>query len=77
MLAPVTAHVHIVDAGGVDDEGLQIGEGEIDFAILSEQLERLAPGRPSSLRSGKATKTVVKDSGPPSTGSNVPVTPPI
>ncbi len=42
-LAPYTAHLHLVDAAGVDGEGLQIGDGEIDFAILAEQLDRLAP----------------------------------
>jgi N-acetylneuraminate synthase len=42
-LAPVAAHIHIVDAGGLDDEGLQIDEGEVDFRVLAEQLNRLAP----------------------------------
>ena len=42
-VAPHVAHLHLVDARGVDGEGLQIGEGEIDFAALAEQLERLAP----------------------------------
>jgi N-acetylneuraminate synthase len=37
------AHLHIVDAKGVDGEGLQIGEGEIDFSALAEDLERYAP----------------------------------
>jgi N-acetylneuraminate synthase len=37
------AHLHIVDAKGVDGEGLQIGEGEIDFPALAENLERYAP----------------------------------
>jgi len=43
MLAPLSAHFHVVDAAGIDDEGLQIGEGEVDFSILAEQLDRLAP----------------------------------
>ena len=43
VLAPMTAHLHIVDAAGLDDEGLQIGEGEVDFGVLAEQLDRLAP----------------------------------
>lgn len=30
-LAPHTAHLHLADARGVDGEGLQIGEGEIDW----------------------------------------------
>lgn len=46
QLAPHTAHLHIVDAAGVDGEGLQIGEGEVDFAVLAGQLDRLAPGAP-------------------------------
>ncbi len=38
-VAPHTAHLHVVDASGVDGEGLQIGDGEIDFATLAEDLE--------------------------------------
>ena len=34
--------LHIVDAEGVDGEGLQIGEGEIDFSLLGEQLNARA-----------------------------------
>jgi len=37
-VAPVTAHLHVVDAAGVDGEGLQIGEGEIDFGALAAEL---------------------------------------
>jgi len=37
-VGPYTAHLHIVDAAGVDDEGLQIGDGEIDFAALGRDL---------------------------------------
>jgi sialic acid synthase SpsE/sugar phosphate isomerase/epimerase len=37
------AHLHIVDAAGVDSEGLQIGEGNVDFGALSKQLARIAP----------------------------------
>jgi N-acetylneuraminate synthase len=43
IVGPHIAHLHIVDAKGVDGEGVQIGEGEIDFAALSEQLALLAP----------------------------------
>ena len=43
IVAPHIAHLHIVDAKGVDGEGVQIGEGEIDFAALAEQLSRIAP----------------------------------
>ncbi|WP_370894798.1 N-acetylneuraminate synthase family protein [Janibacter sp. GXQ6167] len=44
LLAPHTDHLHIVDATGVDGEGVQVGDGEIDWAIAAEQLDRLAPG---------------------------------
>ena len=43
IVGPYIAHLHIVDAKGVDGEGVQIGEGEIDFAALSEQLAVHAP----------------------------------
>ncbi|WP_114576295.1 N-acetylneuraminate synthase family protein [Saliphagus sp. LR7] len=33
-LRPYTAYLHVADAAGVDGEGLQIGEGEIDFERL-------------------------------------------
>jgi N-acetylneuraminate synthase len=35
MLLPYTEYLHVADAVGVDGEGLQIGEGEIDFDRLS------------------------------------------
>jgi len=41
-VGPYTAHLHIVDAEGVDGEGLQIGEGDIDFHATAEALERHA-----------------------------------
>lgn len=44
MLAPHTIHLHLVDAKGVDGEGVQVGEGEVDWAHLASQLDRLAPG---------------------------------
>lgn len=43
-LGPYVRHLHVVDAAGVDGEGLQIGDGEVDFAVLAEQLDRLCPG---------------------------------
>ncbi|MBD1936515.1 N-acetylneuraminate synthase family protein [Microcoleus sp. FACHB-68] len=43
QVAPHTAHFHIADAAGVDGEGLQIGEGDIDFRALAESLEKAAP----------------------------------
>lgn len=43
QIGPLTAHLHIADAEGVDGEGLQIGEGDIDFPALAEDLEKTAP----------------------------------
>ncbi|MGA4670216.1 N-acetylneuraminate synthase family protein [Propionibacteriaceae bacterium Y1923] len=43
-LAPLSDHLHIVDAEGVDGEGPQIGEGEVDWPLLARQLDELAPG---------------------------------
>ena len=43
VLAPLSHHFHMVDAAGVDSEGLQIGEGEVDWALLVGQLRRLSP----------------------------------
>jgi N-acetylneuraminate synthase len=43
VTAPYTAHIHIVDAKGIDDEGIQIGTGEIDFKRLMSLLEEFAP----------------------------------
>lgn len=40
-VAPYAAHLHIADALGVDGEGLQINEGEIDFFMLAEKLDSL------------------------------------
>jgi sialic acid synthase SpsE/sugar phosphate isomerase/epimerase len=43
MIAPHSAHLHIVDAEGVDGEGLQVGEGEIDFFTLAQILDKTCP----------------------------------
>lgn len=43
IVGPHVAHLHLVDASGVDDEGIQIGDGEIDFKGLAKQLDRLCP----------------------------------
>jgi sialic acid synthase SpsE/sugar phosphate isomerase/epimerase len=43
-VGPFTAHMHIADAANVDGEGLQIGEGEIDFPSLVEILNLCARG---------------------------------
>lgn len=45
-LAPLSDHLHIVDAEGVDGEGPQIGDGEIDWPATAAQLDRLAPEVP-------------------------------
>ncbi len=42
-LAPITAHLHIGDAYGVNGEGLQIGEGNIDFIQLKKILHNKCP----------------------------------
>jgi N-acetylneuraminate synthase len=42
-IGPMIAHLHLVDAAGLDDEGLQIGEGEVDFVGLAAELRRFAP----------------------------------
>ncbi len=38
------AHLHIVDAKGVDGEGVQIGKGDVDFSELSQVLDECSPG---------------------------------
>ena len=43
LLAPVTAHFHIADGKGVDGEGLQIGEGTIDFKSALNTIKDNAP----------------------------------
>lgn len=43
LVGPHTAHLHIADASGVDGEGLQIGEGDIDFPALGRELRDFAP----------------------------------
>jgi N-acetylneuraminate synthase len=40
------AYLHIVDALGVDGEGVQIGKGDVNFDTLGENLEMLLPGIP-------------------------------
>jgi N-acetylneuraminate synthase len=42
-IAPYTAHIHMGDAKGVNGEGLQIGEGEIDFVKLGKILNDACP----------------------------------
>lgn len=42
-IAPLTAHLHLGDATGVNGEGLQIGEGDIDFLRLGNILKKSCP----------------------------------
>ena len=42
-IAPITAHLHVGDASGVNGEGLQIGEGDIDFRRLASILDKYCP----------------------------------
>lgn len=42
-IAPITAHLHLGDAKGVNGEGLQVGEGEIDFVRLGAILDNGCP----------------------------------
>lgn len=42
-VAPFTSHFHIVDAKGVDGEGIQIGHGDVDFSRVGELIDRFAP----------------------------------
>ena len=43
LVGPYTGHLHLVDAEGLDGEGVQIGDGEINFSKLASQLASLAP----------------------------------
>ena len=42
-VAPYTAHIHMVDAIGIDGEGLQIHEGDIDFEMVASVLDKKCP----------------------------------
>ncbi len=42
-LGPYIAHIHLVDGAGVGEEGLQIGDGTMDFKQLAYDLQRAAP----------------------------------
>jgi N-acetylneuraminate synthase len=43
QIAPWTAHLHLGDAKGLNGEGLQVGEGDIDFDRLSVILRQGCP----------------------------------
>ena len=42
-IAPLTAHLHLGDAKGVNGEGLQVGEGSLDFDRLGQLLTTGCP----------------------------------
>lgn len=42
-IAPFSAHLHLGDAKGLNGEGLQVGEGEIDFVRLGAILQKGCP----------------------------------
>ena len=42
-IAPITAHLHIGDASGVNGEGLQINHGDIDFKKLGSIINKYCP----------------------------------
>ena len=42
-IAPYTAHIHMGDAKGLNGEGLQIGEGDMDFVRLGKILDKHCP----------------------------------
>ncbi len=42
-LAPWTLHLHLVDGVGIDGEGVQVAEGDVDWPALAHQLDDLAP----------------------------------
>jgi N-acetylneuraminate synthase len=42
-IAPFSAHLHLGDAKGLNGEGLQVGEGEIDFDHLGAILQKGCP----------------------------------
>lgn len=43
QVGPYSAHLHMADAHGTDGEGLQIGDGEMDFPALCAQLKAVCP----------------------------------
>jgi N-acetylneuraminate synthase len=43
QMGDYVAHLHIADAKGIDGEGLQIGDGAIDFYSLFQTLDIVAP----------------------------------
>jgi N-acetylneuraminate synthase len=44
QVGPFTDHLHLVDAIGVDGEGIQIGEGDVDWGQTAIDLDEHCPG---------------------------------
>ncbi len=42
IVGPYIAHMHVVDALGIDGEGVQIGKGDVNFEELSNDLQKYA-----------------------------------
>ena len=63
LIAPYTAHLHLGDAKGVNGEGLQIYDGELDFERLAISRRTDAQKLHLSLRFGKGTKIQGMDFG--------------
>ena len=42
-IAPLSAHLHLGDAKGLNGEGLQVGDGELDFPRLGAILKKGCP----------------------------------
>jgi N-acetylneuraminate synthase len=42
-IAPITGHLHLGDASGVNGEGLQVGDGDINFSKLGDILNKHCP----------------------------------
>lgn len=39
-IAPFVGHLHVVDAAGIDREGLQIGDGDVNFSAVFDVLDQ-------------------------------------
>ena len=39
-VAPYNVHLHIVDAKGIDGEGIEIGKGDVNFPALMSLLDK-------------------------------------
>jgi N-acetylneuraminate synthase len=62
-VGPYSAHLHIVDARGLHDEGLQIGTVRSILRFLASRSICGHPACPSSRKYGKGTRTMAKGSG--------------